>query len=209
MTRHPDSDRKPALVEQILDYLLDKPLTSLSFRTLATALDVSTFTLVYHFGSRAELVSDIVAAISTREIEIADDLRQAPPTLDSYLDGQIVSWEWAIHPRNIRLQRLEFEAALLEAHDPESHTFTRGLYARWQEMGRRTLRELGLSEEDAEAESRLAVDTFFGLQYDLVLNGDVDGATIAFNRSVDSRRERLERMIAEAAGGSRGDDAAR
>lgn len=197
MTRHPDPERKPALIEQILDYLLDKPLASLSFRTLAKALNVSTFTLVYHFGSRADLVSDIVAAISMRQTEIADDLRQAPPTLDAYLDGQIVSWEWAIQPRNMRLQRLEFEAALLEAHDPDSHTFTRGLYARWQEIGRHALLELGLSEDDAEVESRLAVDTFFGLQYDLVLNGDVESATVAFNRSIKARRERLERMIAE------------
>lgn len=198
MARITDPERKPALVEQILDYLLDKPLASMSFRTLANALDVSTFTLVYHFGSRAELVNDILAAISRRQSAIADTLRMAPPTLEAYLDGQIVSWAWAVQPRSIRLQRLEFEAALLETHDPDNHTFSRGGYARWQEIGRQALLRLGLGDADAETESRLAVDTFFGLQYDLVLTGDVDRATAAFTRSIEVRRERLARMIAEA-----------
>ena len=67
MSRRPDPERKPELVAQILDYLLDKPLSSLTFRTLASGLGVSTFTLVYHFGTRAELLSEIVAAISGRE----------------------------------------------------------------------------------------------------------------------------------------------
>jgi len=195
VTRQPDLERKPALIEQILDHLLDKPLSSLSFRTLAKALEVSTFTLVYHFGTRAELVSDVVSAISMRAEDIEEELQQTPTTIGSYLQGQLKSWEWSIQPRNIRLQRLEFEAALLEAHDPEAHDFTRTLYARWYEMGREALIDLGLSPEDATVESRLAVDTFFGLQYDLVVNQDVERATAAFHRSIEVRRERLERLL--------------
>jgi AcrR family transcriptional regulator len=53
VARPKDLDRKPALLADIVDYLLDKPLSGLTFRTLAEALAVSTYTLVYHFGSRA------------------------------------------------------------------------------------------------------------------------------------------------------------
>lgn len=198
MTRHPDLERKPALLEQIVDYLLDKPLASLSFRTLAKALDVSTFTLVYHFGSRAELLRDIVGAISSREVEMKGSFLQSEGTVDSYFQGLDTFWEWVVDPGHRQLQRLEFEAAMMEAHDPLSHTFTRDLFARWQRNGKSQLMILGLSEENAEIESRLVVDTLFGLQYDLVINRDVDRAGDAFARFVSQGRNRIEALLAEA-----------
>src|SRR5690554_3037675 len=96
--REVDLSRKPALLAQILEYLLDKPLATVTLRTLAKALDVSAFTLVYHFGTRAELLSDIVAAISTREHEVQAQLSSAPPSLDAYFAGIEQSWEWSIQP---------------------------------------------------------------------------------------------------------------
>jgi len=195
MTREADASRKPLLLAQILEYLLNEPLASLSFRTLARALEVSTFTLVYHFGSRAQLLSEIVAAISARETDIQRTLSENQGTLEAYFDGMERSWEWSVQPRNRKLQRLEFEAAMMEAHDPSSHDYTRTLYARWQQIGKDGLQALGLSETDAEIESRLTVDTIFGLQYDLIINGDVDRATVAFDRFRSTQRERLKVLL--------------
>ena len=183
------------LLAQILEYLHDKPLATLSFRTLAKALDVSTFTLVYHFGSRAELLSDIVWAISAREQDIQANLSENRGTLDAYFEGLRRSWEWSIQPRNRKLQRLEFEASMMEAQDPTIHTFTRSLYAHWQAIGKDALLAFGLTEMDAEVESRLTVDSIFGIQYDLVVNQDVDRATAAFQRMVESHRARVEALI--------------
>ena len=135
MSRRPDPERKPELVAQILDYLLDKPLSSLTFRTLASGLGVSTFTLVYHFGTRAELLSEIVAAISGREAGIHENMVAHPASLDAYFDGLESSWQWAMQPRNRQLQRLEFEASMIEALDPSGHVFVRKLFARWQRLG--------------------------------------------------------------------------
>ena len=196
MSRRPDPERKPELVAQILDYLLDKPLSGLSFRTLADALDVSTFTLVYQFGTRAQLLSEIVKAISAREVEIHQRLIANPGTLDVYFEGLERSWEWTLQPRNRRLQRLEFEASMIEALDPAGHTFVRALYARWQEIGTQALLSFGLSAEDAEVESRLMVDSFFGLQFDLVLTGDERAATAAFARAARHHRERITALMA-------------
>lgn len=196
VTRKPDSARKPALLEQIIDYLLDKPLASVSLRPLARALGVSTFTLVYHFGSRAELVSEIVQAISRRANEVAESLAEGPVTVDSYLAGFETTWAWAVQQKNIRLQRLEFEAAMLEVHEPALHRHTRDLYAQWQSIGRNALRMLGASDDEAEAESRLTVNTFNGLLYDLVVNQDVEQATLAFDRFLGRTRERLELLAA-------------
>lgn len=195
MARTVDPSRKPALLEQILDYLLDKPLSALSFRTLAKGLDVSTFTLVYQFGSRADLIREIVQAISSRAGLIQDRLAADNSTVDTYFEGLVISWEWTLQPRNRQLQRLEFEAGMLEALDPEEFTFTRALYDHWQRIGRDALLSFGLTRDDADIESRLLVNTFHGIQYDLVLNQDEPRATASFERAMQQHRARIESLV--------------
>lgn len=199
MSRKPDPERKPELLAQILDYLLDKPLASLTFRTLAKALDVSTFTLVYQFGTRAELVNDIVQAISGRQSDIEDRLVTNPGTLDAYYENLAISWAWTLDPRNRQLQRLEFEASMLEALDPDTHNSNRALCATWLRVGRDALESFGLSPDDAQIEARIMVDAFYGLQYDLVVNGDSESATAAFNRLIEHHRERVETLAVQPA----------
>jgi AcrR family transcriptional regulator len=197
MSRLPDLERKPELVANILEYLLDKPLASLTFRKLASALGVSTFTLVYHFGTRAEMVRDVVSAISAREAGIHENFVINPASVDAYFDGLERSWEWTLAPRNRQLQRLEFEASMLEALSPEQHTFVRALFARRQRIGYDALVSFGIGDADAEEESRLVVDTFYGVQFDLVVNGDEAGATAAFSRAVAQHRRRIEELLGQ------------
>ena len=195
MPRRPDPLRKPQLLGEILDYLLDKSLASVSFRTIAQALGVSTYTLVYQFGNRAELLKEIVAAVSTRTSGIEARLRENPNSMDVYLDGLIESWRWTLEPRNRQLQRLEFEASLIEAVDPHNHSFSRNLYETWHGMGISALESLGLSAQDAQIESRIMVNTFYGIQYDFVLNGDATTATEAFEMALERHRHRIEHLV--------------
>ncbi|HMM83298.1 MAG TPA: TetR/AcrR family transcriptional regulator [Terrimesophilobacter sp.] len=198
MSRRPDPTRKPELLAQILDYLLDKPLASLTFRSAASALGVSTYTLVYQFGTRSELISEIVRAISARQLSIEKRLLSSintPDTLDTYYENLSVSWAWTLDPRNRQLQRLEFEASMLEVVEPGAHNFSRALYESWLRLGREALESLGLSAADAAIEARIMVDGFYGLQYDLVINGDVKGATNAFGRLIEHHRERVEALL--------------
>lgn len=198
MPRRPDPQRKPQLIVDILDHLQDKSLASVSFRTISQALGFSTYTLVYHFGTRANLLSEIVAAASTRANGIEEQLQGNPASLDVYFDGLRTSWQWTLEPRNRQLQRLEFEAALIEAVEPQHHTFSRALYENWLRIGEQALRSLGLSPEDAALETRMTVDTFFGLQFDFVLNNDAVRATLAFDEVIARHRERLEPLVAAA-----------
>lgn len=199
MSRKPDPGRKQELLDQILDYLLDKPLASLTLRTVADALGVSTFTLVYQFGTRAELVSDIVGAISSRQADMEHRLVSSPGTLDAYYENLAASWRWTLDPRNRQLQRLEFEASMLEALDPDTHNFSRSLYTTWLRVGRDALESFGLTPDDAEIEARIMVDAFYGLQYDLVVNNDDARSTAAFHRLVQHHRERVEALAAQPA----------
>jgi AcrR family transcriptional regulator len=179
----------------ILDYLLDKSLASVSFRTIAHALGFSTYTLVYHFGSRDQLLSEIVAAVSTRTIAVEQQMIEAPDSLETYFHGFEESWAWTLQPRNRQLQRLEFEASLIEAIEPDTHEFSRTLFATWQRIGRNALTSLGMNADDAALEVRLLVDTFYGIQYDFVLNGDAEPATRAFNEAMRHHRDRIEALL--------------
>lgn len=194
MSRRPDPSRKPELLAQIIDHLLDKPLASLTFRSAASALGVSTYTLVYQFGTRAELVSEIVRAISSRQAFMEARLESSAGTLDAYYDNLVVSWQWTLDPRNRQLQRLEFEASMLEAVESEVHNFSREVYAAWLRVGIESLESFGLRPDDAEIEARIMVGAFYGLQYDLVVNGNEAGATAAFDRLIENHRERVEAL---------------
>ena len=51
MARPARPERKSELLSAILDYLMDKTLAELTFRSLADGLGVSSYVLVYHFGT--------------------------------------------------------------------------------------------------------------------------------------------------------------
>lgn len=201
MPRSQDPSRKRELLAQILDYLSDKPLSTLSFRELATALGVSTFTLVYQFGSRAELIRDIVRAIATRqrvaEVEALEAI-DGNAGLEGHIHGIRASFEWALDPANHAMQRLEFEAAMLEALDPAAHTFTREVFAGWQDQVRLQLLGLGIGAEDAAREARLVNVVFYGFQYDLVVNDDPAGTRETFEVTIEAYRERITRLLEAA-----------
>lgn len=196
MSRKPDPERKAELLVQILDYLVDKPLSKLTFRSLAGALGVSTFTLVYQFGTRAELVADIVSAISSRQAEMEARLAADPEKFHEYYENLRTSWRWTLEPRNRQLQRLDFEASMMEALEPDLYNYSRPLFATWLRVGRESLEAFGLTPEDAAIESRIMVDAFYGLQYDLIITGDEEGATASFNQMVEQHRERVEFLAA-------------
>lgn len=184
---------------EILEYLLDKSLASVSFRTIAQALGFSTYTLVYHFGTREQLLSEIVAAVSTRATAIEEEMLGSADTLGSYFAGLESSWQWTLQPRNRQLQRLEFEASLIEALEPSTHTFSRSLFRTWLRIGERALVSLGVEPAAASLEVRLLVDNFYGIQYDYVLNGEAEPATRAFREAMVRHRERVEALLPEHA----------
>jgi AcrR family transcriptional regulator len=195
VTRTADPSKRQALLDQIVDYLVDKPLSALTFRSLAETLGVSTFTLVYHFGTRADLVREIIATIARRERGLESVLDPDAPTLTGYFDGLRDSFELTLQPRNRALQRLEFEAQMVEALEPET-SVTRNVHGELQERGRETLVALGLTDADAMIESRYLIDTFYGIQVGLIVHGDDQRATLAFDRAMDQHRTRIEQLTA-------------
>lgn len=198
VTRQADPAKKPALLEQIVDYLIDKPLSALTFRGLASTLGVSSFTLVYHFGTRDELVHDIIGAIAARQRGFEAVFDPETVTLDTYFAGLRQTFDLSLLPRNRALQRLEFEAQMLEAVAPD-RAVTRIVHEALHSRARATLVALGLDKADAAVEAQLLLDTFYGIQVGLVVSADVKRATAAFDRALQYHRERVTPLITSAA----------
>jgi AcrR family transcriptional regulator len=197
VTRTSDPAKKPALLEQILDYLIDKPLSALTFRGLATALGTSSFTLVYHFGTRDDLVRDLIGAIATRQRGFETVFDPATVTVSSYLDGLRQTFELNLLPRNRAMQRLEFEAQMLEAVSRD-HDFTKVAHAELVSRARDTLVALGLEPTDADTEAQLLLDTFYGIQVGLVVSDDIPRAKAAFTRALQQHERQITPMLADA-----------
>lgn len=196
MPRTPDPARKPRLVAEILDHLRANPLPTITFRGLAASLGVSPFTLVYHFGTRNELIHEIIRTVSAHRQAVLDGERAAEPSLEAHVAAIRAAWRGFLDPENRSLLRLEFEAALMEVTDPELRAGGREVHRRWIAWGTDELQSLGVPEGEARIEARLLSDLMYGFQFDLVVARDDEGTTAAFERAVHAYTERVRALIA-------------
>ncbi|GAA4671433.1 TetR/AcrR family transcriptional regulator [Frondihabitans cladoniiphilus] len=198
MPRKPDPTRKPELLGQILDHLTGRTLATVSFRTLAEALGVSTYVFVYHFGNRAQLVQEIVRAVVARQDQV---LALDPTGLDADEWQQFLESAWAevSSDHNRQLQRLEFEAAMLEMVDGDATGIARSAVTRWRRVTVAWALAQGLDPDRANLEATLFADAVYGLQYDALATGDTERVARAFALQSATFTERVSTMAVVAA----------
>lgn len=199
MARPPKPERKNELLEQIVEYLLDKTFASLSFRTLADGLGISSYVLVYHFGNREELINEIVRHIEARD----DALKPANPgefTREDFRTWVLNSWNWLLVDRNRNLQRLEFEASVQDAASLNPRGSAAKKFAYWHSYTVDWLVDQGVEPVPAEPFARLFVSSLYGLQYDYVLNQDRASVEEALNLLMERFFRGLDAAICQASG---------
>src|SRR5215470_2615815 len=111
--RKPNLERKPELLQQVIDWLCAHGIGDLSLRPLAKALRVSTYALVYHFGSREGLLAEALSELERRqramiETWVAEGAASTPELVARY-------WDWCSAEANLPVMRLVIEASALEA----------------------------------------------------------------------------------------------
>ena len=185
MPRKPDPTRKPELLGQILEHLRGRSLATVSFRTLAEALGVSTYVFVYHFGNRAELIAEIVRAVVARNdgllaVTVAELDRKA---FEKHLAKV---WQDVSTERGRDLHRLELEAALLETVAGDAGGAARATVGRWVDHVASWVAANGVTPAEAEVAARVFVDALFGLQYDAIVSGDESRASEAYGQAVET-----------------------
>jgi AcrR family transcriptional regulator len=176
-------DRRAELADQALDYVLAHGLVGLSLRPLAAALGTSDRMLVYHFGSKEQLVGAVLDRAQQR-LAGSIQLAGSPPSDVSGLIEQL--WSALSAPAAAQVTRLYLETCVLAVQDPARWRLAPGrLRGPWRAPLREGLLTFGVPGEQADALADLILDTFDGLALHRLTATDpapVDAAAAAFGR---------------------------
>jgi AcrR family transcriptional regulator len=117
MARPVDPTRRARTLEKAADYVLDNGLEGLSLRPLAAALGTSTRMLLYDFGSKEQLVADVLAEIRRREAALLEDSAGGRRGLDAATLRWI--WDWIAAEEREPFLRVFFEVYVDAMNHPE------------------------------------------------------------------------------------------
>ncbi len=143
--------RRTELLHAVTDHVLEAGLADLTLRRVASAIGVSHATLVHHFATRDQLITEIVDA--------GFDLRSA--------------WAWLQTPEGSRATRLylSISGLALYGDPPYAAALRRSQEQRLAALSE-GLRLVGCPPQEAEAVATTLLARVRGLAADLLLTGD-------------------------------------
>ncbi|HXA17733.1 MAG TPA: TetR/AcrR family transcriptional regulator [Thermoanaerobaculia bacterium] len=168
----PTSARRDELLEATVRYLLQNGVAELSLRPLAAAVGSKARLLVYHFGSKEQLLVEAMGLIRSRAKDALEVVMTAQAG-DADLDVLVRAlWKWATSTRNRPYLRLFFEMHGLALQYPSRYaSYLQGSIDSWIDLLTSTLtRALGRAR--AATMATLIVGVIDGLLLDALATGD-------------------------------------
>ncbi len=202
----PAGSPKEQLLERTIDHLAQHGLVDSSLREVAAAIGTSHRMLIYHFGSKEDLLVEVIRAVEGRQRAVMSKLLAASD--DSLGDVARRFWERVSDPALAPHERLFFEmyGQALQGR-PYAAPLLEGIIDSWLEPMTAMLLARGVPEPTARAEARLGIAVVRGLLLDLLATGDTAGATAAFELHLAGSEARLRRdPFWVGADGARGPD---
>jgi len=186
--RPPDEAHRTELLDKAVDYVCLHGLSQLSLRPLAKALGTSPRNLLYYFGSKDDLVVEIIRRGRARQQATMANLKLSadlPP-------GQVsrILWRQWSDPKRLPLMRLFFEVYNLAMSDPERFPgFAERAIEEWLAALEGCSTLPGYSRADARALATVLIAGFRGFLLDLAATNDrarVDRAAEFFFTLIDN-----------------------
>ncbi len=178
----PRTDTRERLLADAVAYVTAHGVSELSLRDLAAGLGTSPRMLIFHFGSKEELLVEIVRSAEEGQREfllqpIATDGPEEPTAVLRSL------WHHLLDPVLAPFERLFFElyGQALQGRG-HSATFLDGIVETWLTPVAELFTQMGHPEDRARQEARLAVAVIRGLLLDVLATGEQAAATEAFER---------------------------
>ncbi len=173
--RKPDPQRRAELLQDVVGYLLDRGIHQTSLRPLANELGTSTYTFVYHFGSKEELVTLALEEVAVRSGEALDGFGE-DGSVDSFVHDW---WDWNVDHDSLRTARILTDARSLVRVQPEMFRpfVERARFDLFDALSSRLAHEAGAAE-DAE----MMVATLTGALVDLVAVEDLGRGAVTVER---------------------------
>jgi AcrR family transcriptional regulator len=183
--RPPDPQRRAALLAAAGAHVLDHGMAHLSLRPLAEALSTSPRMLLYHFGSKERLVTDVLAAARERQAELtARWLAEQPDLEPQELLRRF--WRWQVDEHRPFL-RLFFEVYGLALQDPDRFPgFPQDAVRQWLPLVEATLARAGVPDAAATDAATVVIAGYRGLLLDVLATGDVKRTSAALDLFLDA-----------------------
>lgn len=180
--------RKEILVDELVGYLLGHGLSDLSLRPLAKALGTSARLLIYHFGSKEGLLTEVLDSMQT---SLAQSFTNMVEQRTSRSERPLkLFWDWAIARENYPYLKLLYELQILAVQNPAAY----GQYLQRNASNWSALIGTALPEaERTPAMTTLLGAVFDGLFLELMSTGDrkrTTNAILQFIQLFDEARER-------------------
>jgi AcrR family transcriptional regulator len=159
MARPPDPRRRQELLDGAVEYVVANGISDLSLRPLAVALGTQAPVLLHHFGSKEQLVEELLGAVRDRLRALGRAAETQAPR-----SGLATVWSWASDAEQAGLMRLFFETYGLALRHPDR-------YPDFLQHAVRDWLDEPLAAVD-EISATLAIATITGLLLDLLTTGD-------------------------------------
>jgi AcrR family transcriptional regulator len=169
------------LLRQVLDHVVAHGLSDLSLRELAAAIGTSHRMLIYHFGSKENLVVEVIRAVEADQRTLFEGIA-ADPSIGS-LDTARAMWRRFTDPAVRPHERLFFEVygQALQGR-PGTTALLDGIIDAWVGPIAEDAIRRGVDPADARAQARLAIAVTRGLLLDLLATGDLDAVNEAYEQ---------------------------
>jgi AcrR family transcriptional regulator len=178
--------QREVLIEKALEYLLEHGLAELSLRPLAGKIGTSARLLVYHFGSKDNLVATVMSEVQA-QIQHSFSASKGSPLMRPGIGIMRDFWDWTIHPVNIRYMRLLFEVQILAIQNPAKYArYLENISSSWLEL----IEGILPPSKDNRAIATLCVSIIDGLLLEYLSTGDLQRTTEAlefFSRLMSGR----------------------
>ncbi|MEU8974388.1 TetR/AcrR family transcriptional regulator [Streptomyces monashensis] len=173
-----DGDRRARLVDAAVDHVAAHGIADLSLRRLGAAIGVSHRMLIHYFGSKEQLLLEIVRTSERRQRELLSRLRLEPGL--SPADAARRLWRRLTDPALAGQERLFFELCGQGLRGrPEATPVLDGLVSDWLEPLVAAETAAGADPVSARNRARLGLATVRGLLLDLLATGDRAGVDAA------------------------------
>jgi len=186
--RSADEAHRVELLDKAVDYVCRHGLSQLSLRPLAKALGTSPRNLLYYFGSKDDLVVEIIRRGRARQQATMANLKLSAD-LPAGQVSRILWRQWS-DPKRLPLMRLFFDVYNLALADPERFPgFTERTIEEWLVALEGCSTLPGYSRADARALATTLIAGFRGLMLDLAATNDrprVDRAAELFFTMIDN-----------------------
>ena len=176
--------RKQQLLEELLGYLVKHGVAEVSLRPMAAAVGTSARLLIFHFGSKERLLTEVLELVQERLQRSLGELLAMEHGAERAAPLRLF-WDWALKDANFVQLRLLYQLQVLAAHDQKAYgRYLKKNSLNWLEIVQALLKP----PQRSPLLATLIVAVFDGLFIEVMSSGDRRRASAAIDEFIAMAR---------------------